>query len=146
MRSISMFLDGLLSNLSEDIKVEITPDYFYFRRRGRENRIKTTVCLSSDGKHKILGFGDSDMPSQPHIIVELFKSESSSIRSFDKYECLSEYFEHGIRGLMSRTDIIRPRIVFSNHESLKGILCGYEKMILKRASIDAGARGCLFKE
>jgi hypothetical protein len=140
-------LNYLIGILSDDIEVEVSPDDFCFRRKGQETRIKTIIYLSSDGKPHVLGVGDGYMPTEPHIKIELFKPEASNIGSYDKSDYLYAFFKYCIeKKLLIRKLLIRPRIVFRNQASLKGILCGYEKMILRNTAMDAGARECLFNE
>jgi hypothetical protein len=139
-------LSYLITTLSNDIEVGISPDYFNFKRKGQETNFKTIIYISTDGKPRVLGVGDEHIPTEPHIKIELFKPEGLSIVSFDKAECLEEFFRYCIRKTVNRTALIRPRIVFRNAASLKGILCGYERMILKHTAINAGARECLFQE
>ena len=136
-----------LLGLSADIEVEVSPDYFCFRRKGREVRIKTIIYLSSDGKHRVLGIGDGYMPTEPHIKIELFKLEASDIGSYDKSEYLISFFKYCIEKKLERKfELVRPRIVFRNQASLKGILRGNEQMILRNTAENAGARECLFNE
>lgn len=143
--AIFNYLIGILSN---DIEVEVSPDYFYFRRKGQETRIKTIIYLSSDGKNRVLGVGDGYMPTGFHIKIELFKHEASNIGSYDKSDYLYSFFKYCIEKklLIRKLELIRPRIIFRNQASLKGILSGDEKMILRNTAENAGARECLFNE
>ena len=138
----------LFSILSNDIEVEVSPDYFCFRRKGQKTRIKTIIYLSSDGKPRVLGVGDGYMATEPHIKIELFKPEASNIGSYDKSNYLYLFFKYCFEKklLISKFELIRPLIVFRNQASLKGILGGYQKMILRNAAVNAGARECLFNE
>jgi hypothetical protein len=143
--NVTNYLLGIFSN---DIEVEVSPDYFYFRRKGRETRIKTIIYLSSDGKNRVLGVGDCYMPTGFHIKIELFEHEASNIGSYDKFDYLYLFFKYCIEKklLIRKYELLRPLIIFRNQASLKGILSGDEKMILRNAAVNAGARECLFNE
>jgi hypothetical protein len=136
----------LIGFLSGGIEVEVSPDYFRFRRKGQEINFRTVIFISLDGKPRVLGVGDDHIPAEPNLRIDLFKPEDTILGALDRAECLDAFFRYCIRKTMSRTTLIRPRIVFRNAVSLKSILCGYQRMILKNAAINAGARECLFQE
>jgi hypothetical protein len=134
---------GILSGV---IVIKAYPDYFSFRRKGQEISFRTVIYLSVDGKPRVLGVCDDQMPVELNVRIDLFKTEESNIGSFDKAECLDAFFRYCIRSIMNRATLIRPRIVFRNVISLKGILCGYHRVILRNAATKAGARECSFQE
>ncbi len=136
----------ILRILSGDIEVEVSPDYFRFIHKGQEVIFRTVIYISNDGRPRVLGVGDDPVPAESNIRVDLFKAEVQRDDSVDKAECLGAFFRYCIRKSMGRRIMIRPRIIFRNTESLRMILCGYQKVILDRAAMNAGAHECLFQE
>lgn len=135
----------ILRILSGDIEVAVSPDYFHFMRKGQEVIFRTVIYISNDGRPRVLGVGDNSVPAEPNIRLDLFKPEVQRTDSVDKVECLDAFFRYCIRKTVGRRTMIRPRIIFTNTESLRMILCGYQKVILNRAAMNAGAHECLFK-
>jgi hypothetical protein len=141
-----MLFAYLIGILSGDIEVEVSPEYFYFRRKGQETLFRTVLYISADGKSRVLGVGSDHIPAEPHIKIELFEPEDINIGYFDKAEYLDAFFRYCIRKTVNRKTLIRPRIVFRKASTLKGLLCGYHMVILKHAATNAGARECFFQD
>ena len=130
---------------SSDVEVEVNNDYFSFRRKGQEINFRTVIYISNDGgKPRVLGVGDSPVITESNIRIDLFKPEAQGVEFVAKAECLDAFFRYCIRKTLGHRTVIRPRILFSNSESLRTILCGYQRIILSRAAMNAGARECLF--
>lgn len=137
------YLIGLLSG---EIEIKVSPDYFIFRRKSQEISIRPVIYISLERTLRVLGVGDDHVPAEPNVSIDLFQPEGTSVGSIDKAECLDAFFRYCFRKIMSRKAFIRPRIVFRNVVSFNGILCGYQRIVLKNAAINAGARECLFQE
>jgi hypothetical protein len=136
----------LIGILSGEVDVDVSPDYFCFKKKGQEKKFRAVIFVSAHGNPRILGVGDDQIMTEPNIRIDLFKGEDSTIRDNDKANYLEAFFRHCILMTYNRRALIRPRIVFRNSSSLKGILCGYQKLILENTALTAGARECVFKD
>jgi hypothetical protein len=108
---------GILSGV---IVIKAYPDYFSFRRKGQEISFRTVIYLSVDGKPRVLGVGDDQMPVELNVRIDLFKTEESNIGSFDKAECLDAFFRYCIRSIIScnidqTTNSVQKRDILERH-------------------------------
>jgi hypothetical protein len=95
----------------------------------------------------IIAVGNSKVPAEPHIQVDLFGSNMSLPKSLDKGAVLERFFAYILRDLLSLNVLkllVRPRVILKGADSLDSILCGYQKSLLRTAIIEAGARECIF--
>ncbi len=126
------------------IEVDVNPEYFYFRRPGKEIRVEPTVYLSQKGKSFLVeAVGLIDNPPESLLRVDLFKPGKHALHNS---ECFEAFLKYCIRMVIARNVLLRPRIIFRRSESLRDILCGYERQVLRDAVLRAGARDYVFQE
>jgi hypothetical protein len=141
-----MFFDYILRALSGDIEVEVSPDYFYFRRKGQEKKFRTISYLSAHGNPRFLWTGDDQIITEPNIRIDFFKRDESTIEAYEKGDCLVVFFKNCLLASYNRKSLVRPRIIFRHSTSLKDVLCGYQKYILEKVALSAGAYECIFQD
>jgi len=141
-------LSSILNLLSAEIEIGVSPDRFVFKRKNEIRSLRTIIFLSDDStESKVLGIGDDFISTQSNIRIELFQeNQDGSLPNIAKAECLDAYFRYAFRLITRRSAMVRPRVVFKNSKSLDRILCGYQKLILQSAAVDAGARECIFED
>lgn len=136
----------IINFFSNYIEVEVNPEYFIFRKSGKEIVVRTVIYLSTDTRPRVLAVGDEHIPSTPNVRIDLFGSEENSML-IEKGGCLDAYFRHCIR-LLNRPSYfigLRPNVIFLNVSSLNGILGGYQRVVLKSIASNAGVLKSNFK-
>jgi hypothetical protein len=134
----------LLRIFSSKIVVVINLNYFYFMRKGQKLKFRTIIYISENGK--VLGVGDS-MLTEEFRKIELFRNQNFDLSPYDKGDCLEVFFRYCFRKIIEQTGryIFKPLMIFKNSNHLRGILCGYEKTILRYAAERAGGE-CVFQD
>jgi hypothetical protein len=143
--NMTNFIDLLLTELSDEIEVTISPDVVSVTCKGKLESLKPVVYVSSDETNPIIiAVGSSADPSEPHIQVNLFHSGTLLPDWLDKGIVLERFFQYVFRSALNLGVLTRPRVIVRGADSLNSILCGYQKSLLKNALIKAGAGKCVF--
>jgi hypothetical protein len=139
-------LATIIQLLSKDIEITVSSDRFLFKCNDELKSIKTKVYISkSEGKRRLLGIGGEYTPTSPNVCIELFKHKSNEL-GLAREECLEAFLRHAFYTTSKRRAFLRPKVIFKNSNSLSDVLCGYQKLILSTAAMNAGAHKCLFED
>lgn len=129
--------NAIINFFKNYIEVEVHPEYFIFRKSGKEIAVKTVIYLSTDTRPRVLAVGDDHIPSTPNVRIDLFGSEEKSLL-IEKGGCLDAYFRHCI-WLLNRPSYfigLRPNVI---------ILGGYQMVVLKSIASNAGVMKSIFR-
>jgi len=146
--SDDVVVDFLLNKLSENIEMTIGAETVSVSYQDKFEHLKPVVYISKDETNPIvIAVGCSEVPTEPHIRVDLFCSGAPLPKSMEKDAVLEAFFTYIFRDLLNLNALkrlVRPRVILKGADSLDSILCGYQKSLLRNALLKAGARECVF--
>lgn len=137
-------LDYILNKIGNDIEVILKKDLVTFRSDDAFEQIPPVVYLTQSD-HRVLSVGIVPENSENYIRINLFDGEVFNSENFDKSRILELFFEYGIHKIMGRLAFVRPRVSLVFGDRIWKVFGGYERMVLKDAIVNAGAREVVFR-
>ena len=128
----------ILDKFRPAIDVFVSPDVFRFSRREKREDIQTFLLMH---ENRIMGIGDAFEGSDICQRVDLFNGSQTST-SEPKAWYLQAFMRYGIRKVIDRRIMLRPKIIFHNTDSLTQSCSGYQNLILRSAALESGAYSC----
>ena len=136
------------SKIAHTIIIETNPDYFEFRLKDRNIRLKTCVLvrLEEDGEFEIIEFG-TDQESVGTRAFYLFKENDWGNDSSKQLWALVRFLQHGIKALLpTGRAVFRPIAHFTGVYSFDHLFTGYQFLLFSELAFYAGAREVYFAE
>ncbi|HNT23577.1 MAG TPA: hypothetical protein PKM21_04385 [Anaerolineales bacterium] len=127
----------MFNKLKSQIVVHVTPEAFTFSMQENSVSLPTRLYVSLGDKPKIIAIGQPPTGRQKHEEVALFSDQPDSPAEDGKFEYLKRFIEYGIRQVMPRASlpVMLPRVLIQGIETLEPVLHGYQKDLLKMATI-----------
>jgi len=119
------------------IVIHVSPEAFTFSMQETSVSLPTRLYVSLGDKPKIIAIGQPPTGRQKHEEVALFSDQLDSPAEDGKFEYLKRFIEYGIRQVMPRTSlpVMLPKVQIQGADSLEPFLHGYQKDLLKMATI-----------
>jgi hypothetical protein len=134
-----------MPELLPQIEIEVNPLFFVFSWKIHKRKVATLVAIDTKTKD-LIAIGETGT-GEDVVTVTLFEPCEALPPDVEKTEMLQTFLEFNIAKMLEKQKVLftRPKIVFLDDQSLKGLLCGYQRSILKAAALAAGAREVLFE-
>jgi hypothetical protein len=134
-----------MPELLPQIEIEVNPLFFVFSWKIHKRKVATLVAIDTKTKD-LIAIGEAGA-GEDVVTVTLFEPCEALPPDVEKTEMLQTFLEFNIAKMLEKQKVLftRPKIVFREDQSLKGLLCGYQRSILKAAALAAGAREVLFE-
>lgn len=134
-----------MPELLPQIEIEVNPLFFVFSWKIHRRKVATLVAIDTKTKD-LIAIGEAGT-GEDVVTVTLFEPCEALPPDVEKTEMLQTFLEFNIAKMLEKQKVLftRPKIIFREDQSLKGLLCGYQRSILKAAALAAGAREVLFE-
>lgn len=119
------------------IAIHVSPEAFTFSMQENSVSLPTRIYVSLGDHPKVIAIGQAPTGRQNYEAVALFSDQPDSPAEDGKFEYLKRYLEYGIRQVMPRTSlpVMLPKVQIQGVDSLEPLLHGYQKDLLKMATI-----------
>ena len=134
-----------MPELLPQIEIEVNPLFFVFSWKIHKRKVATLVAIDTKTRD-LIAIGEQGT-GEDVVTVTLFEPCEDLPPDVDKVEMLQTFLEFNIAKLLEKQKVLiaRPKIIYRETQSLKGLLCGYERTLLKDAALAAGAREVSFE-
>jgi hypothetical protein len=138
-------IDYIVGMLTKDIYCRVDPREFHFRRGEESLNVQTYIYVTMGKPTHVMSVGSAFQGSQQCMKIELFERSPNELLQ-SKGEFLDVLLRYAFSTLSGRRAMVRPRVIFSNTNSLQEYLSGYQQNVLTDSAMKAGAREIIFKE
>jgi len=127
------------------IDIEVNPVYFVFSWKVHKRKVATLISIDSATQELVTIGEKSD--GEGVTSLNLFEPEGNLPAGIDRMDLLQLFMEFNIAKLLEKQKVLvfKPKIVFHEDGQLNGLLCGYQRSLLKMAALAAGAREVSFE-
>jgi hypothetical protein len=134
-----------MPELLPQIEIEVNPLFFVFSWKIHKRKVATLVAIDTKTRD-LVAIGEPGS-GEDVVTVTLFEPCEALPADVEKVEMLQTFLEFNIAKMLEKQRVLiaRPKIIFHEDQSLKRLLCGYQRSLLKAAALAAGAREVLFE-
>ena len=94
------------------------------------------------GQVRVASVGEAPRGDTSCVRIDLFTNPGVRVAGVEREDALHAYMRFCIERMHWRRRMLRPDVMITNATSLRGLLCGYEKIVLREAVMRTGARTC----
>jgi hypothetical protein len=123
--------------------IDVRPETFTFRA-GRETlSVDTYLTVKTvGGQVHVASVGEVPRSDTSCVRIDLFANPEIRVGGVEREDALHAYMRFCIEKMHRRRRMLMPDVTITNATSPRGLLCGYEKLVLREAVMRMGARTC----
>jgi len=134
-----------MMGISPEIIVTVSPTSIDFQWKENQLRLEPYVNIDIEKMLPVQIGKNEEVPGA--FLVGVFDVNSEMSLSPDKFSVLQLIFGYGIGKMFEkqRLPVFKPLIIVHGDDSLREILCGYQRKLLYDAIMESNARNCKFE-